>query len=261
MTHGSGFWHWLWLGFLLGLASWYLLETGRQPGVSRVRQACFYAGTVLAAAVIVGPVAELAFEYFWAHMIQHISLMMLISPLLILGSPGQLLLNSRFGWLQAMARGLARFVPFRWLFKPQVGWVLFLTVLIGTHFSPLANAGMVSQPAHAFELVLFLMAGCIYYYAVLEGNPKPYFVPHSVRLISLFAMMLPETMTGFFLYASNGLLHTSHQMAGLNIDALTDQHIGGALMWSMGMIIDSVWIVLAAIDFFADEKRKSAAYE
>ncbi|MEN9915874.1 MAG: hypothetical protein RL725_549, partial [Actinomycetota bacterium] len=38
---------------------------------------------------------------------------------------------------------------------------------------------------------------------------------------------------------------------------LRDQHIGGVLMWSMGMIIDTIWIVLAARDWFAHEKLLS----
>jgi cytochrome c oxidase assembly factor CtaG len=35
---------------------------------------------------------------------------------------------------------------------------------------------------------------------------------------------------------------------------LADQHQGGAIMWAMGMLIDTLWIVLAAKDWFAAEK-------
>jgi len=36
---------------------------------------------------------------------------------------------------------------------------------------------------------------------------------------------------------------------------LKDQHNGGAIMWAMGMLIDTVWIVLAARDWFVNEAK------
>ena len=43
------------------------------------------------------------------------------------------------------------------LFRAEVGFVLFLVILITTHFSPLADAGMVNPNVHEFELILFLV--------------------------------------------------------------------------------------------------------
>jgi cytochrome c oxidase assembly factor CtaG len=40
-----------------------------------------------------------------------------------------------------------------------------------------------------------------------------------------------------------------------NSMGLSDQHRGGAIMWAMGMLIDSMWIVLATRDWFENEKR------
>lgn len=74
--------------------------------------------------------------------------------------------------------------------------------------------------------------------------------------------MLPETMTGFFLYSGNKLLHSIHFPAHQHLptetataNSLRDQHTGGALMWAMGMLIDSMWVVIAARDWFAYEKN------
>ncbi len=36
---------------------------------------------------------------------------------------------------------------------------------------------------------------------------------------------------------------------------LKDQHNGGAIMWGMGMLIDTLWIVLAARDWLSSEAR------
>jgi putative copper resistance protein D len=186
-------------------------------------------------------------------MVQHILLMMLISPLLILGSPFKLLLGAPKTRAGRFASALARNRLVRLLFKAEVGFVIFLVVLVLTHFSPLANAGMRDPNIHSLELIIFLVGGLIYYYPVMEGNPHPYPTPYSVRVLSLFAMMLPETMTVFFLYSGNRVLHSLPTGISMSM-GLSDQHTGGAIMWAMGMLIDTMWIVLAARDWFENER-------
>ena len=241
---------------LLGKAVWYRSERPSEHGIGQIRQILFYLGLALAFILLVGPTAHAAIANFWVHMIQHIGLMMLIAPLIVMGSPIRLALDSRFPLVRRYAQALAGYWLIRQLFRPQVGFVLFLATLILTHFGPLADAGMTNPNIHSLELIAFLVAGVIYYLPVMEGNPAPYFVPYPVRVGSLFAMMVPETMTGFFLYSGNKLLHTlpteqSHSMG------IMDQHRGGGIMWAMGMAIDALWIVLAARDWFANEKLLS----
>ncbi len=255
-------WDLLFGALLLATVLWYRAERPATHQVSKWRQSLFYAALALTTLVLVGPVPHIAVRIFWVHMIQHILLMMLISPLIVLGSPFKVLLNSRFPRLRSLARGVASVRIIRFLFKPQVGFLIFLATLIATHFGPLANAGMLNSNVHCLELILFLLGGIIYYYPVLDGNPTPCPVSYAVRLGSLFAMMLPETMTGFFLYSGNKLLHSvhfsEHQHSGSGTSVATslhDQHTGGALMWAMGMLIDSLWVVIAAKDWFAYEKN------
>ena len=242
------------LVILVGIAFWYFRRAnGRVP---RWRQFLFGLGLALAACVLVGPIAHGAISTFWLHMVQHIALMMAISPLLVLGGPITVALQDpKSGKL---IRVVAPYISF--LFKPAIGFTIFLAALITTHFSPLANAAMNNSTLHQVELLIFLFAGLIYYYPVMSGNPTPFHVPHPIRVASLFAMMVPETMTGFFLYASNSLLHDSphaHLLSSSATTPLDDQRFGGALMWSMGMIIDTVWVVLAARDWFAAERLES----
>lgn len=245
---------------LLGKLIWYFAERPTRVGISKSRQFLFALGMVLAIALLVGPIPHIAIHTFWVHMIQHVGLMMLISPLIVLGSPIKLALNSRFSWVRSLITGLSQNLLLRQLFRPQVGFAIFLATLILTHFSPLANAGMTNPNIHCLELILFLAAGIIYYLPVLEGNPTPYFVPYSFRVGSLFAMMLPETMTGFFLYSGNKLLH--HIPSGQStMSGMSDQHRGGAIMWAMGMLIDAMWIVLAARDWFNNERELSERLE
>ena len=247
-------WDVLFAALLIGVGYLYFSDKNARSQVSKLRQYLFALGLILAFVLLVGPIPHLAIRIFWVHMIQHIGLMMLISPLLVLGSPIRVALVSKYQSVQNVVKKLGRNSLVRVLFKPQVGFAIFLIVLIGTHFSPLANLGMTNPNAHCLELVLFLFGGFIYYYPVMEGNPHPFVVPYSLRVISLFAMMLPETMVGFFLYSGNKVLHSLPSGTSMSM-GLADQHQGGSIMWAMGMLIDTMWIVLAAKDWFANEQR------
>ncbi len=232
---------------------WYFSEKKARASVSLVRQILFYLGLALAFILLVGPVPHLAIRLFYVHMIQHIGLMMLISPLIVLGSPIKVASQSKYPFIYKLVHTLGRNRLFIQLFQAPVGFAIFLAVLILTHFSPLANAGMTNPNVHCLELIIFLLGGVIYYYPVMEGNPHPIVVPYANRVISLFAMMLPETMVGFFLYSGNKVLHSLPGTTSMNM-GLSDQHKGGAIMWAMGMLIDTIWIVLAARDWFINEK-------
>ena len=251
-------WDFIFALTLTGSGGWYLSEKSARSSISAIRQFSFFTGLTLLFVLLVGPVPHLAVRIFWVHMIQHIGIMMLISPLLVLGSPIKLASQSKYLWIRNAVHVIGGNRVVRVLFKPQVGFGIFLVVLIATHFSPLANLGMTNPNAHSLELVLFLLGGVIYYYSVMEGNPHPFFVPYSVRVISLFAMMLPETMVGFFLYSGNRVLHSLPKNTSMQM-GLADQHQGGAIMWAMGMLIDTIWIVLAARDWFANEKQLAEA--
>ena len=247
-------WDLLFAAALLGKSAWYFSEGPTRLGVSKLRQISFYVGMGLAFILLVGPIAHTAINKFQFHMVQHIGLMMLISPLIVLGSPIKVAYDSKYALVEKLIRGLGRNLVIKQLFRAEVGFVIFLAVLILTHFSPLANAGMINPNIHEFELILFLVGGFIYYYPVMEGNPKPYPVPYFMRILSLFAMMLPETMVGFFLYSGNHLLH--HLPSSTPNDlGLHEQHSGGAIMWAMGMVIDAIWIALAASEWIKSEKR------
>jgi putative copper resistance protein D len=234
----------LWDGFfalvIVSTGFAYFKKDSAAFGISRIRQVLFGFGLALAAVVLVGPIPHIATKNFTFHMVQHIALMMLIAPLLILGSPFRILKIDK--------------TPIRYLLKAEVGFVIFLLVLIATHFSPLANAGMKNPNIHSLELIFFVLGGLIYYYPVMEGNPQPFQVAYSTRVLSLFAMMLPETMTGFFLYSGNRMVHSLPSSISAT-QGLHEQRAGGAIMWAMGMAIDTVWIVLAAKDWFTNEAK------
>jgi putative membrane protein len=236
-------------------------RSGRGPTWPRWRTASFFGGLVLVWIVVLGPVGAFDDTFFWAHMVQHVVLMMLAAPLLLLGSPVLLALRtSSRRTRHTLLVPFLRSRPVMTLTHPVVSWVLFAAVLMGTHFSPFYEYSLRHPAVHDFvEHPLYLIVALLYYYPLLPGNPSAQRVAPAFRALSLFLMMLPETMTGFFIYASDYLLYpfygTVHRPFGP--DALTDQQLAGALMWSGSMLIDSVWVTLAVLEWLKSEERRA----
>ena len=228
---------------------------------SRGRTAAFLTGVALALLVTIGPVGAQAMDRFSVHMVQHLALMMLATPLLVIGAPVLLILRRvrpevrRLVWVPFL-----RSTGFRVITNPILTWLVFAATLVGVHFTPamswLMDAG---YPGHLIEIALYVTVAFLYYYPLLPGNPCPGRPKPAFRVASLFLMMVPETMTGFFLYVSGAPLipHFADMAGALDLDALSDQRLGGALMWSTSMIIDVGWLAVAVAEWFDSEAKRT----
>ena len=229
-----------------------------------VRYTCtFLAGVAVIVFVTLGPVGAFDDVYFWAHMIQHILLMMLAAPLLLLGEPVLLALrvssrSVRHDVLVPVLRSRA----VRFLTNPVVSWLIFAGVLVGTHFTGFFEFALEHPGVHNYvEHPLYLCAGLIYYYPLLGRAPVASPLRPFTKVISLLTMMVPEAMVGFALYSAGSVLYPFY----LSVTdrpwgpstALLDQRLGGALMWSSGMVFHAVWISVATWEWVKSEERKA----
>ena len=249
------------------LAYWYLTSTARlkrkspsQPWAGRYSW-CFLIGLAWFTLVTTGPIAYVAMTYFCLHMVQHLVLMMLASPLIVMGAPVLLLLRAnpaktRRKWILPVLRSRV----FGIATNPVVSWLVFAGVLIGVHFSPLMSWLMdVGLLGRYLEYGLYVTVAFMYYYALLPGNPAVNRISPAARVFSLFLMMIPETMTGFFIYSAEFPLfpYFVRMSSKVGADPVADQQLGGALMWSTGMIIDVAWIAVAVHEWFGSETIKT----
>ena len=220
----------------------------------------FMIGLGLALVVTTGPVGYAAMTHFSIHMVQHIVLMMVATPLLVMGAPVLLILRAvtrerRRSWVRLLRSRMFAIVT-----NPILAWFAFATVLVGIHFTPamswLMDAGPVGRYA---EIALYMGVAFAFYYTLLPGNPARNRPAPAFRVLSLFLMMIPETMTGFFIYSASVPLfpHFEQAATALGVNALSDQQLGGALMWSGAMIIDVVWIAVAVSEWFDSESWKT----
>src|SRR5579872_4535511 len=138
-----------------------LYALGRRGRVRAWRELSFYAGVVAAFVVLEPPFDGWADTWLAAHMSQHIVLMTVVPPLVVLGRPWpRLWLPFPLEARRAVAGTLARSPAFRRagsvLMRPPVALVLQSAAIGIWHVPVLYDAAVRSEWVHVFEHVCFV---------------------------------------------------------------------------------------------------------
>lgn len=178
------------------------------------------------------------------HMVQHVLLIMVAPPLLVLGRPVTLLMHAYghpvHGWLKRAVRSRAA-TALTWPPGITAG---YCAVVAGTHLTPMMSLAVRYPALHDAEHVLYLVTGYLFFLPVIGSEPIRWRVPAAGRLLMLLAVMPIDTVTGVVLMlAQRGYLPT-YPAAGRawGPAPLADLHDAGIVMWAGG---DSIMTALA----------------
>jgi cytochrome c oxidase assembly factor CtaG len=186
------------------------------------------------------PLAMLDHHYLTAHMAQHLLLMTIAVPLILLGAPVITL-------LQGLPPGISRLFPLRSvkrvltpvLTHPVFCWLACTAVVIGWHIPAVFQIGMRSELSHAVEQLSFVAAGILFWWPVIQPWPAVAKWPSWAIPLYLFLAALPCDALSAFLCLCNRVVYAHYLPAhqSFQIAALKDQSCAGALMW--------VWVTFA----------------
>lgn len=249
------------LTFLLaiGLMATYALgaRSARTP-VPRVRRAAFVSGVAVVALAVGSPLDAYAGALLSVHMVQHLLLMLVGAPLILLGRPLSLARRSDAG-RRALPR-LLRSPAAQALTHPVVTWSLYAAVLWGTHFTPVYQAALESTPVHALEHAVYLGAALLFWFPVIGAEPSPHRLPYAARLLYLFLAGPLQAFLGLAINQAAVPLyrHYATLERAWGPTPLADQQAAGLLMWIAGGLgmLAAVLLVAAA---WARSDRAAAA--
>jgi putative membrane protein len=214
----------------------------------------FVAGCAVLFLALTGPVHDLSDSYlFTAHMVQHLILVLLVPPLLLIGTPAWLvraMLRPR--WLKQIARTLG---------GAPIAFVVFSFTLAIWHLPQLYNATLLRVETHVLEHLLFIIAAMIGWWPVL-APARELRSQVAVQLIYLLLLPFPMKAIGIFITLSDSVLYPAYAIAPriFGIDPLLDQQIGGIIMWVPAGLV--FWITLGAHFFrWYAESEKQEDYE
>ncbi len=250
----------------------YLLGTPRgrrvvSSSVRRWRAAAFWLGLLTILIALQSPVEMLARQLFWVHMVQHLLLTVVAAPLLALASPWTrmwrgLPLSAR-RWIARPIFLHAGFAPvrsaYRQLARPGVVWVLAAANLWLWHLPALYDLTLRNHLVHHLEHTLFLGLGLAFWAHVFDQRPFHAPLGTLARSAYVFLAMIQSWMLAGVLSFATGPFYAYALLPSRpgGISALTDQQLGGGMMWVPGAITYSI-VFVALLFKWLDEDESRA---
>jgi putative membrane protein len=233
----------------LYLRGWLGVRSRNHGNVKGWRAASFVVGLLFIWIATASPLAALDHEMLTVHMAQHLLLMTLAPPLILLGMPRKPLahgLLQRFGTIDRPLRAepmqqLANVVT-----HPALCWFAAAGALIMWHIPSMFMLGLSSQPWHVIEQASFLVAGLLFWSPVVQSSASTSKWPEASMLLYLFLATLPcDILSGFLVFCDRVVYPVflpSPRSFGLS--ALEDQQCAGALMWTC---VTVVYLIAGAV--------------
>lgn len=224
-------------GLILGLAMAYSLgvtrlwRSGRGRGVHVWQAVCFGLGIAALVVALFGPIEALAERSFAAHMGQHMLLIAVAAPLLVVGAP-----IAVFGALfsskarKAIARGSAPAIVGR----PLLAFAVHGAVVWGWHAPVLFEAALRSEALHLLEHVTLLASALYFWWSLLYAGRARAGGFGTSALLALATMMHTGFLGALITFARRPLYAVYVQPG---VDALADQQLAGLLMWIPGALV------------------------
>jgi putative membrane protein len=187
---------------------------------------------------VASPLAALDHELLSVHMVQHLLLMAVAPPLMLLGRPALPLLRGvpkRF--VQGVVGPFLRWAPIRWLGKiilhPVFCWIVATLTVIAWHLPLVFALGLHSAAWHEIQHASFLLAGFLFWWPVIQPWPSLSHVPEWFLPLYLFLATLPCDALSAFLTFCGRVIYPFYLSASrpFQVSALQDQECAGVLMW------------------------------
>jgi putative copper resistance protein D len=199
------------------------------------RTALFLGGLAVVAAATESGVGAYDDVLFWDHMIQHLMLIMIAPPLLVLGQPVTLLLHASRNPLHTWAKRVVRSRVATFLTCPPFVLALYAATIAVTHLTGLVSTVAANPALHNAEHALYLIVGYLFFLPILGSEPIRWRLSYPIRFVILVVAMPVDTFTGLVLGTENTPMPgiTGVRPPG-SLSPVADLHAGGAVMWIGG---------------------------
>jgi len=253
------------LVLLVYVRGWFRLRRTLPAFTSGWRFAAFMGGLFTLWLAIASPLQDFDDELLSIHMAQHILLMIVSPPLILLGAPTLPMLH---GLPRSFVRGplsrLLRYPPVAFLghvvTNPLFCWLAAMIALIAWHIPAVFEFALRSEAWHHVEHACFFVTSLLFWWPVVQPWPARARWPRWSIPLYLFLGMVVNDAPSAFLAFSDHVLYPSYAVLPrlLNIAPLNDQAFAGALMWVFGTfvyLVPAIIITVQLLDSAASSVR------
>ena len=229
---------------VLYLRGWIRLRLSRVNIIPAWRVGSFLLGMFLIWLALGSPLAAFDEKLLTAHMVQHLLLMTIAPPLILVGAPVMPLLH---GLPRQFVHGIIGRL-FRWspmqqfgrvITQPAFCWIAAAVALVGWHIPVAFTLGLQSETWHIVEHVCFLGTGFLFWWPVVQPWPSVPVWPRWSMLLYLFLATIPCDILSGFLVFCDRVVYPVYLVGPrqFGVSALEDQQRAAALMWTCVTII------------------------
>lgn len=247
-------------------AGLYVLGSRGRDRPQPLQGLAFFASLLVIVIALCSPIDYYADDLFWVHMVQHILLITVAPPLLLLGRPWPRMWRAfPLGPRTKVARTLARagwLAPVRALARPVPAWILFNATILGWHLPAAYDATLTSGVIHALEHAMFFFTGLLFWARVIDPGPLRPRLVWPVRiaytagamvvgwLLAITLVMWPHPIYGYY---------SALQSRPGGITALTDQQLAAGVMWVPGSLAYTITFIIGFYRWLEPDRSTGSA--
>jgi putative membrane protein len=229
-------------------ADWRLAMRGRRWPAHR--RWAFLAGLVAIDLALQSPVAAFTSDYFQAHIVQHLLLMVVAPPLLALGAPSTLLLQTSSRAVKVRWLAVLRSRPFAVLTHPVIVAAMYFGSMFVFFLTPLINVAMTHMALMDAINLFFLFGSCTYWWPLVGLDPIVHWkMGYGPRMLSAVMGGPIETVL------SLAILSDSHPIASMY--TLASTHSGADLLWGLTELATALAFIPLFVQWVRSEERRS----
>lgn len=253
------------LASLVYARGWIRLHASFPKLISGWRLVAFLAGIAGIWIAVGSPLEALDDVSLTVHMVQHLLLMSVSPPLILLGWPAMPFMRglprsvvrrivgpvSRSGFFKSLGHGVTH---------PVVCWLGAALALIGWHVPGVFERAVSWDWLHDFEHASFLATGLLFWWPVVQPWPSTNRWPRWLIPLYLFCATLPCDVVSAFLAFCDRVVYASY-LSGprtLGISPLQDQERAAALMWVCVTLILLVPAIVVTMEVLSPMKAEEA---
>lgn len=227
-------------------ADWTLASRGRRWKTRRT--IAFFAGLVAIDLALQSPIATMTGTYFQAHIVQHLLLMAVAPPLLAMGAPSTLFLQTTSRRRKERWLAVLRSRPFAVLTHPALVAFLYFGVMFIFFLSSLINLAMNHMWLMDIINLTFLFGGLLFWWPMVGIDP---IIHWKLGFGARMAFVLIGSAIDAFLGVA--ILNLSHPIASMY--TLSSSRAGGGVIWAGTDVLAVVAFLPIYMQWMRSEER------
>jgi cytochrome c oxidase assembly factor CtaG len=223
----------------------------------------FGTGVLVLALALLSPLDTLGDLYLFSlHMLQHLLLILVVPPLLVLGIPPDV-------WARILRRAPARQIE-QLVGRPLIAWLLGMGTLWLWHVPILYDTAVTNESIHIVQHVSFLVTATIFWWPVLTPYAERR-LAMPANIFYLLAATFASSILGVLITFAPPGLYTAYKhpvdpfgalgliRQGWGLSYALDQQLGGLIMWVAGGPFYLVLALWALIRWFGEPEESDIA--